>query len=341
MVTNSLSTIRDSRDSQTGKVPLTHRSFRFARANGEPSNCTVRRARDGSAIDIFDHEVEISAPDFVRRYKMTWDDIAAEIVQVKRCEKIEFRFRGPLHLLVVRQEGKRREGTTFVEGLPRSALRDVRQKFTFVPAGHEYHDWELSHTPVRVMYFYFDPARMPLDREAGAAKAALAPRLYFEDSALWDTALKLTAAIESVGSVNRVYCEALAVVMAHEVVRFSAGSPPIKPPLRGGLATWQQRIVAAYIEQHLAEPTPLATLAQLVGLSPYYFCRAFKRSFGMPPHQYHVSRRIDRAKTLLARQAPSVTDIGLRLGYIETSSFSAAFRKKTGLTPTAYRRNVG
>jgi AraC family transcriptional regulator len=61
----------------------------------------------------------------------------------------------------------------------------------------------------------------------------------------------------------------------------------------------------------------------------------------MPPHQYHVSRRIDRAKTLLARQAPSVTDIGLRLGYIETSSFSAAFRKKTGLTPTAYRRNVG
>ena len=82
-----------------------------------------------------------------------------------------------------------------------------------------------------------------------------------------------------------------------------------------------------------------ATLAQLVRLSPYYFCRAFKQSFSIPPHRYHTGQRIERAKTLLAKSDPSVTDIGFAVGFSQTSSFTAAFRKATGLTPTAYHRS--
>ena len=107
---------------------------------------------------------------------------------------------------------------------------------------------------------------------------------------------------------------------------------------KGGLAAWQQRAVTGYIEEHLAEPILLATLARLVRLSPYYFCRAFKRSLGLPPHRYHSNRRIEHAKRLLAGPAPSVTDVGRIVGYSETSSFTAAFHKATGMTPTAYRR---
>lgn len=107
---------------------------------------------------------------------------------------------------------------------------------------------------------------------------------------------------------------------------------------KGGLAAWQQRAVTTYIEEHIAEPISLATLAQLVRLSPYHFCRAFKRSLGMPPHRYHSNRRIEHAKRLLAEPAPSVTDIGRIVGYSETSSFTTAFHKSTGSTPTAYRR---
>ena len=192
----------------------------------------------------------------------------------------------------------------------------------------------------RVAYFYFDPAKMPTHLEAGVADTPLVPRLFFEDAALWDTALKLTRLIESGGSDNRHYFEALGTVLAHEVVRLNAGAQRIEAPVRGGLAGWQQKIVTAYIEEHLAEQIPLATLAQLVRLSTYYFCRAFKQSFGLPPHRYHNNRRIEQAKTLLAKPAPSVTDIGLTVGFSETSSFSAAFRKATGLTPTAYHRSV-
>lgn len=107
---------------------------------------------------------------------------------------------------------------------------------------------------------------------------------------------------------------------------------------KGGLAAWQQRAVIAYIEEHIAEPISLATLSRLVRLSPYYFCRAFKQSLGLPPHRYHSNRRIEHAKRLLAGPAPSVTEIGRIIGYSETSSFTTAFHKATGFTPTAYRR---
>ena len=125
-----------------------------------------------------------------------------------------------------------------------------------------------------------------------------------------------------------------------KVVSRAHGRPCVEPQVRGGLAAWQQRTVVAYVEDHLAEPISLATLAQLVRLSPYYFCRAFKQSFGMPPHRYHTGQRIERAKTLLAKSDPSVTDIGFAVGFSQTSSFTAAFRKATGLTPTAYHRSL-
>jgi AraC family transcriptional regulator len=161
--------------------------------------------------------------------------------------------------------------------------------------------------------------------------------LFFENDVMWDTAVKLAAAIGQ-GCENERYCEALWVIVAHELLGIQGHAPRREPRARGGLAVWQQRVVAGYIEEHLAETISLAELAKLVRLSSYYFCRAFKQSFGIPPHRYHINRRIERAKALLANPAQSVTEIGLAIGFSETSSFSAAFRQTTGITPTEYRR---
>jgi AraC family transcriptional regulator len=348
MLTNLLPTDVVSSGRFTGNVqrpsegavpqPLDRRRG-FSSKHNEPAGRDTRGLRGGRAGDAACATVEISPPHIVRRHIFALEGMTVETVEATSCEKIEYRFRAARHLLAVCEEGARSDGDTFVEGLPRSSLRDLKKKLTFVPAGHEYHERQEPRISGRVVYFYFDPAKMPTLPQADA-DTPLSPRLFFEDATLWDTAVKLRQRIESAGSDNRLYVEALGLVLAHELVRLNAGIRPVEAPVRGGLAGWQQRIATSYIEEHLSEQIPLATLARLVRLSPHYFCRAFKQSLGMPPHRYHNSRRIEQAKMLLAKPEFSVTDIGLTVGFSQTSSFTAAFRKATGFTPTGYHRHL-
>jgi AraC family transcriptional regulator len=300
----------------------------------------LARSPGEQSADLTRASVEISPHGAATRRGLAWRGMGAELVQAMRHERIEYSFRSPVHLLAAYEHGVRRDGETFVEGLPRSTLRDVARKLTFAPAGHAYREWHEPRTAMAVMYFQFDPAELQIDPEVSLADLSLAPRMFFEDAAIWSTAVKLTRALESPGTEDRLYFEALGVVLVHELMRLNSGAQCAKARVQGGLAAWQQRIVTTYIEEHLPEQISLATLAQLVRLSPYYFCRAFKQSFGIPPHRYHTSRRIEHAKTLLAERKYSVTEVGLTLGFSETSSFTAAFRRVTGQTPSSYHRGL-
>src|SRR4029077_9269357 len=140
-------------------------------------------------------------------------------------------------------------------------------------------------------------------------------------------ALKLKA---QVGQDNgSAHAEALALVIAHELIRLERGFQP--PEVRGGLAPWQKKRVAEYIEDHLGEDISLGTLANVIRLSSYHFAHMFKQSFGEPPHRYVTGRRMLRAKSLLEGQK-TITEIGRALGFVETSSFTAAFRRSAGIT---------
>jgi AraC-like DNA-binding protein len=129
-----------------------------------------------------------------------------------------------------------------------------------------------------------------------------------------------------------------AVSDAYRRSRPSGRVMPSAPPARGSLAAWQQIVLTAYVEKHIAESITVRALARFVCLSSDCFRRAFKGSFGMPPRRYLAERRIERAKTLLAYSECSVSSIGLALGFSQTSSFSAAFRHVTGMTPTEFRK---
>ena len=226
---------------------------RRSRSGGRHTEWTDWDNARQSVADVVDSRVKICPPDIVKRRAMASNGMAAEIVQATRRDKIEYRFHAPVHLLAVYERGVRRDGETFVEGLPRSALRDLRRKFTFVPAGHEYYAWHEPYILPRVAYFYFDPAKLAIDPELDFAETSFAPRLFFEDAALWGTALKLMSLIENSPSTNRPYFDALGAVLAHELVRLNSGAPSSVPPVRGGLAAWQQRVAVAYIEKHLAD----------------------------------------------------------------------------------------
>ncbi|WP_249144450.1 helix-turn-helix transcriptional regulator [Bradyrhizobium lablabi] len=180
---------------------------------------------------------------------------------------------------------------------------------------------------------------LPKEQFAEGANELIA-KLHFEDMQAWETASKLYRALESGQQKPLHYLDALSNVLAHELTRADSENSRVAIVCRGGLASWQRRVVSSYIEDHLADHFCLATLARLVRLSPHHFCRAFKRSFGVPPHQYQVMRRVEQAKLLLADRDASVTDVGLALGYSQTSSFSLTFRRITGWSPSEYRREI-
>jgi AraC-like DNA-binding protein len=297
------------------------------------------RQLDGDvAADAIHPVVEISPSEAVTRLIVTGQGMAAESVRFTSRSKIQHHFRAPVHMLVMYEGGERRDGETFVEGLPRSAIRNLDRKLTFVPAGREFHDWhEPRGSQMRLMYFYFEPEKLKALSKHGILPDA--PRLLFEDETLWHTALKLKTFVES-SAGDAIYFESLGTLLIHEVVRFTYGMPSIKPQLRGGLAPWQQRLVTAYIQEHLNERIPIGTLAQVVRLSPYHFCRVFKQSLGMPPQRYQANRRVEHAKVLLAKRAGSMAEIGLAVGFSSPNAFATAFRKATGIAPTDYRRGV-
>src|SRR5438874_5877616 len=85
------------------------------------------------------------------------------------------------------------------------------------------------------------------------------------------------------------------------------------------------------------EPLTVADLAGAAGLSPAHFSREFKRAFGEAPHQYLLTRRMERAAALLRNTDRTVSDICLTVGLRSVGSFTTTFGRTFGLSPTAYR----
>jgi hypothetical protein len=185
---------------------------------GQPSNGRARPLPESNIGHVNGHALAISPADVVSRRASAWDGIKVEVVQSVTHDKVEFRFRAPCHLLLVYEEGVRDEGETAVGDLPPSPLRTLRRKLTFVPAGHDYREWQRPRVRSRVICFYFDPAKLPIHSDASPTAASFAPRLFFENNVLWDTAVKLAIAMED-GCESERYCEALGVVVAHELLR--------------------------------------------------------------------------------------------------------------------------
>jgi len=86
------------------------------------------------------------------------------------------------------------------------------------------------------------------------------------------------------------------------------------------------------------EEWPIARLARVSGVSQAHFARSFKRAFGVPPHRYLLTRRIEQAKTLLRDTDLAVTDIAFQTGWNSLGTFGRIFRDITGESPSVMRR---
>jgi AraC family transcriptional regulator len=281
--------------------------------------------------------ITFSPPDIVRRRRAAWDGIKADTIEITRLDRFEYGVKSPYHVLIASERAEREDGETVVEGFQRSTQREFSRKLSFVPAGHCFHGWQDPRVLARCTFLYIDPKGSLADPDLKFPEMEFTPRLFFSDNDIWETALKLKAQVENPGS--SAYAEALGSVLIHELARLERNGSDT-PSFRGGLAGWQQKKIADYIEGHLDEEISLQHLAEIAQLSRYHFARAFKHSFGLPPHRYHMSRRMERAKGLLGERARSVTEVGLMLGFAETSSFTTSFRRSVGVTPSDYRRAI-
>jgi AraC family transcriptional regulator len=291
--------------------------------------------------------VQFTPPDIAQRDIVTWNGIQADAVTIVRREPFAYSMSASCHMLILLERGERDDGETRVEGLPTSTLRDFSGRLSFVPRGHKFSGWQMPRVLSQVTYFYIDPNGPLLDPELRFAETEFQPRLFFQDRDLYRIASKLKAQPDDEAPGRRQYAESLSILLAHELLRLNNGARDATHAtthdatyVRGGLAARQRKQISDYVEEHLAENVPLATLADVAKLSPFHFARAFKESFGMPPHRYLTSRRVARAKTLLADPATSVTQVGVAVGFGDTSAFTTAFRRHTGVTPTSYRRSL-
>lgn len=117
----------------------------------------------------------------------------------------------------------------------------------------------------------------------------------------------------------------------------SAGPQFIKEGTHGGLPPASIRRVRDYIDSHLTENMTIETLATTIGLSVYHFARAFKQSTGMPPHEYILRRRVERADQMLHRSELPLSEIAAAVGFSDQSHLARHFRRHTGMTPGAAR----
>jgi AraC-like DNA-binding protein len=85
------------------------------------------------------------------------------------------------------------------------------------------------------------------------------------------------------------------------------------------------------------EPLSVADLARAAGLSPAHFSREFRRTFGEAPHQYLLTRRMERAAALLRNTDRTVTEICFAIGRASVGSFTTSFRRVYGVPPLVYR----
>ena len=109
-------------------------------------------------------------------------------------------------------------------------------------------------------------------------------------------------------------------------------------PVRGGLSPWQIRKVTSHVDAHLDRPIRNDELATLVRLNASHFGRAFRNSFGEPPHEYVIRRRVERAQGLMLSTEASLSDIALECGLADQSHLTRLFRRIVGESPRAWRR---
>lgn len=223
----------------------------------------------------------------------------------------------------------------FVDGRILPRRRWVAEGLQIVPAGLPSRSVFLG--PVRHFQLFFSHSALARIADASPAGLELRDPLGERDQEAAQCCRRMMAELASGDRLSRLHFETLAISLAVTLIRrWSNAAPAAAGPMKGGLAPARLRRVQEFIQANLAEDLGLQTLAALAELSPKHFARAFRQSTGLPPHQWVVLRRVERAQALLATGS-ATAEIALACGFADQSHLTTTFRKVVGTTPARWR----
>ncbi len=124
---------------------------------------------------------------------------------------------------------------------------------------------------------------------------------------------------------------------AQEVVDAYLGATLAPVEVVGGLPPRRLQRVFSHIRENIARDLSVAELAQVVGMSQYYFSKLFKMSTGTTPHQYVMRQRVEHAQELLRETRTALAEVATQVGFETQSHFTSVFRRLVGATPKHYR----
>jgi len=165
------------------------------------------------------------------------------------------------------------------------------------------------------------------------------PQFGLTDAHVVDLVRRLRLQAEGQEYLGAVYIQSLSLALASYISgRYGVGvkaEASVRPATLGGT---QKNQIERFVEAEIASNFGLVDLAGLVGYSPDHFSRLFKQTFQQSPYQYVLSRRIEKATTLLRDETLSIAEIATACGFSNQGHLTTAFKRRTGTTPGAYRK---
>jgi AraC family transcriptional regulator len=135
--------------------------------------------------------------------------------------------------------------------------------------------------------------------------------------------------------------ESLANVLAVRLIRHIFGLRRLAAWADGVLPRQKLTTIVDYIMANLNGSPTLEQMAALVHLSPDHFARQFKAATGLPPHQFLIARRVERAQQLLrGRESVSLAEVAIGVGFSDQSQLSFHFKRIVGITPGQFRASA-
>jgi AraC family transcriptional regulator len=140
------------------------------------------------------------------------------------------------------------------------------------------------------------------------------------------------------GAGGPLAAESLANVLAVHLIRHVLAPPQAARGRDGTIPRARLRAVVEYIEEHLGAGPTLERMAAVAHLSVYHFARQFRAATGLPPYQYVILRRVERAKQLLQGGGDlSLAEVAAHAGFSDQSQFTHHFKRLVGVTPGQFR----